>query len=220
MSDDKTADQAELNGIVAGYLAEKLDAKGPVVIDGMTQIAVGWSHETWLFDARWTDADGEQTRGLCLRRDPGNALLRETSDLGHQFKVLRCLEATDVPAPKVYWYEPEPAALGAPALIMERVPGECPSPWRRAGREFYAAAAERSRAPSHPGDGRRNDTPQSRRPSSPTPSPPFIPPTGKGSASTSSVSPKGARGSPSARSPSGRNWSPTRLTRVIRSWPI
>jgi aminoglycoside phosphotransferase (APT) family kinase protein len=61
--------------------------------------------------------------------------------------VLRCLEATDVPAPKVYWYEPEPAALGAPALIMERVPGECPSPWRRAGREFYAAAAERGELP-------------------------------------------------------------------------
>ena len=32
-------------------------------------VAVGWSHETWLFDARWRDADGEHTRGLCLRRD-------------------------------------------------------------------------------------------------------------------------------------------------------
>ncbi len=34
-----------------------------------------------------------QTLGLCLRRDPGNALLRHLSDLEQQFRVLQCLEA-------------------------------------------------------------------------------------------------------------------------------
>ena len=129
------------------YLRDRLDASGPVHIDDMSRIAVGWSHETWLFEARWTDPTGEQTRGLCLRRDPGNALLRETSDLAEQFRVLRCLEQTAVPAPRVYWYEPDPAALGAPALIMEKVPGECPSPWRKDGRAYYEAAAQRGVLP-------------------------------------------------------------------------
>ena len=130
-----TADETALETILAAYLADRLGTGAPVAIEDMAQIAVGWSHETWLFDAVWSDSDGEHRLGLCLRRDPGNALLRETSDLGEQFRVLRCLEATDVPAPKVYWYEPEPEVLGGPALIMEKVPGECPSPWRRAGRE-------------------------------------------------------------------------------------
>jgi aminoglycoside phosphotransferase (APT) family kinase protein len=146
-TDTSPGEASELTTILAGYLADKLGAVGEVSIEDMTRIAVGWSHETWLFDAVWRDDSGDQRRGMCLRRDPGNALLRETSDLGEQYRVLRCLEATEVPAPKVYWYEPEPDALGAPALIMEKVTGECPSPWRRAGREYYAAAAERGVLP-------------------------------------------------------------------------
>lgn len=134
--------------ILTGYLGDQLEARGPVAIENLERIAVGWSHETWLFDARWHSADGERVQGLCLRRDPGNALLRAESDLGEQFRVLQCLEATEVPAPKVYWYEPDPGVLGAPALIMEKVPGECPSPWRRAGRDFYAAAAARGVLPA------------------------------------------------------------------------
>jgi aminoglycoside phosphotransferase (APT) family kinase protein len=148
MSDSNGSEADEVERLLAGYLADRLGADGPVAIEDLTRIAVGWSHETWLFDATWTSADGRpERRSLCLRRDPGNALLRETSDLDEQFRVLRCLEATDVPAPRVHWYEADPAVLGAPALIMEKVPGECPSPWRRAGRQFYAEAAERGVLP-------------------------------------------------------------------------
>ncbi len=143
--DDRSA---EVEAVLSSYLGERLEADGPVAIEELTRIAVGWSHETWLFDAVWTTADGSpERRGLCLRRDPGNALLREMSDLGEQFRVLRCLESTDIPAPRVHWHEPDPDVLGAPALIMEKVAGECPSPWRRAGRQFYADAAERGVLP-------------------------------------------------------------------------
>lgn len=137
----------ELQAVLSSYLAERIEVEA-VSIEDMTRIAVGWSHETWLFDAVYADASGSQRRGMCLRRDPGNALLREASDLGVQFQVLRCLETTAVPSPEVFWYEPDPDVLGAPALIMEKVPGECPSPWRRAGREYYAAAAERGTLPT------------------------------------------------------------------------
>ncbi len=139
--------ERDLPSVLAGYLAERLSGGRPVTISDLTRIAVGWSHETWLFDASWTDDDGEHRRGLCLRRDPGDALLRANSDLAEQFRVLRCLEDTAVPSPRVHWYEPDPEVLGAPALLMDRVPGECPSPWRRSGRAFYAAAAERGVLP-------------------------------------------------------------------------
>ena len=72
--------------ILTGYLDDRLDASGPVAIENLERIAVGWSHETWLFDARWRSAEGERVQGLCLRRDPGNALLRAESDLGEQFR--------------------------------------------------------------------------------------------------------------------------------------
>ncbi len=137
----------DLESIVAGYLHDRLKATSAVAIEDMERIAVGWSHETWLFDAVWTDGDGDHRRGMCLRRDPGNALLREMSDLAEQFQVLQCLEPTDVPTPAAYWFEPDPGPLGAPALLMEKMPGECPSPWRQAGRDYYAAAAERGVLP-------------------------------------------------------------------------
>ncbi len=145
-SGDRNPD-GELEATLAAYLAARLGTAGPVRIEGMDRIAVGWSHETWLFDAVWTDGGETQRRGMCLRRDPGNALLRETSDLAEQFRVLQCLAHTDVPAPAAHWYEADPSVLGAPALVMEKVPGECPSPWRRSGREYYAAAAERGVLP-------------------------------------------------------------------------
>jgi aminoglycoside phosphotransferase (APT) family kinase protein len=128
---------------IRDYLAARLDAPDLALRD-VQRIAVGWSHETWLFEADWSTG----TQGLCLRRDPGNALLREMSDLGTQFRVLQALEPTAVPTPRAFFYEPAPNALGAPFLVMEKVPGVCPSPWGREGRAFYAAAAERGVLPT------------------------------------------------------------------------
>lgn len=127
---------------IRAYLAEKLEAPDLQLV-GVQRIAVGWSHETWLFDAVWS----EGSQGFCLRRDPGNALLRELSDLATQFRVLQCLADTEVPAPKPYFYEDDPAILDAPFLVMEKVPGECPSPWGRDGRKYYEDAAARGVLP-------------------------------------------------------------------------
>jgi len=128
------------------YLCTMLHSDDVVMTD-VERIAVGWSHETWLFDATWTAEGTGHQRGFCLRRDPGNALLRDLSQLGEQYQVLRCLHGTAVPAPEPYAYEDDPAVLGAPFLVMEKVPGVCPSPWGREGRRFYQEAADRGVLP-------------------------------------------------------------------------
>jgi aminoglycoside phosphotransferase (APT) family kinase protein len=116
-----------------------------LALESVQRIAVGWSHETWLFDLTWREAGESRRRALCLRRDPGNALLRHLSDLEQQYRVLVCLEPTPLPTPRPYWFEPDAKILGGPFLVMERVPGVCPNPWGREGRAFYAAAAARGR---------------------------------------------------------------------------
>ncbi|MFT4583708.1 MAG: aminoglycoside phosphotransferase (APT) family kinase protein [Gammaproteobacteria bacterium] len=128
---------------IRDYLATQLPDATDLVLHDVAQIAVGWSHETWLFDLHYRQGGENQVLGLCLRRDPGNALLRHLSDLGEQFRVLKCLERTTLPTPKAYWYESDPSILGAPFLVMEKVAGSCPSPWGREGRAFYKGAAER-----------------------------------------------------------------------------
>ena len=129
------------------YIETQLPDASDLRLEAMERIAVGWSHETWLFDAHWTEGGVSKTQGLCLRRDPGNALLRHFSDLGVQFQVLRSLESTPLPTPKPYWYESDTSILGKPFLMMEKVAGTCPSPWGSAGRRFYAEAAARGTLP-------------------------------------------------------------------------
>lgn len=140
-------EQSDFEQRAIDYLGAQLGGVQSAALNNVVRIAVGWSHETWLFDFVYT-RDGEaQTLPLCLRRDPGNALLREMSDLALQFRVLKCLESTTLKTPKAYWYESDPEILGAPFLVMEKVSGECPNPWGKSGRAFYQAAAERGTLP-------------------------------------------------------------------------
>ena len=137
---------------ILDYLQRKLPNAEGLSLHNVQRIAVGWSHETWLFDLHFHEVGDlraePQILGLCLRRDPGNALLRHLSDLQQQFRVLQCLEHTALPTPKPYWFEPDTAVLDAPFLVMEKVRGSCPSPWGRDGRAFYAAASARGVLPA------------------------------------------------------------------------
>ena len=138
----------EIPSRIRAYIESQLAGARNLELDNVQRIAVGWSHETWLFDAAWSEGGAPRSQGFCLRRDPGNALLRDLSDLGEQFRVLQCLETTALATPKPFWYEPDPAILGAPFLVMEKVVGTCPNPWGRDGRSYYQAAAERGDLPN------------------------------------------------------------------------
>ena len=132
---------------VTSYLAEKLPEARELVLADFVQMAGGWSHEIYLFNAKWRQDGREITRGMCLRRDPGVGLLRGFSSLEEQYRVLKALEPTPIPTPRVYWYEENPDFLGAPFFIMEKIEGEVPNPWSRAGKQAYAEAAKRGKLP-------------------------------------------------------------------------
>ena len=139
-------DDQPMDERIRSYLADRLGA-ADLRLSAVERIAVGWSHETWLFDGTWTDGDEVRSQGYCLRRDPGNALLREMSDLGVQYRVLQALESTAVPTPRPFYFEDDTDVLGAPFIVMEKLPGTCPNPWGRDGRQFYADAAGRGVLP-------------------------------------------------------------------------
>jgi len=128
---------------ILAYLQSKLPRARNLTLTQFTQTAGGWSHEIYTFYAHSQEDGQEVTRGLCLRKDPGASLLRNLSDLKEQYRVLQALESTPVPTPKVYWYEEDPALLGGPFFVMEKVEGEVPNPWSRVGKQYYAEAAQR-----------------------------------------------------------------------------
>jgi len=132
---------------IAAYLAGKLPRAERLEVRNFTHTAGGWSHEIYVFDAHWAEEGREVTRGFCLRKDPGTGLVRELSNLEEQYRVLRALEGTAVRAPRAYWYEADAALLGGPFFVMEKIEGEVPNPWSRAGKRYYAEAAARGRLP-------------------------------------------------------------------------
>jgi len=132
---------------IAGYLQSKIPRARNLALSDFVHSAGGWSHEIYVFYANW-DEDGRAMRqGFCLRKDPGISLLRELSNLREQFRVIKALEPTPAPTPKAYWYEEDPSLLGGPFFVMEKVEGEVPNPWSRAGKQFYADAAKRGKLP-------------------------------------------------------------------------
>ncbi len=117
---------ASVGRVVAGLEAMIIDAI-PTARDftftGVTRSAGGLSRENWSLDATWVDQTGAQTRQLMLMRDACGTLL--DTDRKREFAVLKALEATPVPAPRAHWIDDDGHWLGAPSLVMDRMPGRC-----------------------------------------------------------------------------------------------
>ena len=117
---------AHVEAVVAGLtrlMQQAMPSAREIVIGGLVRAAGGLSRENWSFDARWTDASGAHHLPLMLMRDASGTLLN--TDRAREFAVLKALESTPVPAPAVYWIDAQGEYLGAPSVVMQRVPGGC-----------------------------------------------------------------------------------------------
>lgn len=126
----------DTDGDVAGRLASWLTARTgsttPVTITNLhLNDANGMSSDTVLFDATWTPPDDGTTRSgrYVLRRAPDMAAtpVFPTYDLTGQVATMTAVARhSSVPVPRVAWDEPDPAVLGRPFFVMERVDGLVP----------------------------------------------------------------------------------------------
>ncbi|MEJ6770671.1 MAG: phosphotransferase family protein [Paracoccaceae bacterium] len=94
-----------------------------IAFDGLVRSAGGLSRENWSFDATWADNTGTHAHRLMLIRDAAGTLLK--TERSREFAVLKALEDSRVPAPKVHWVDAKGRWLGAPSVVMERMPGIC-----------------------------------------------------------------------------------------------
>src|SRR5262245_10724600 len=90
--------------------------------------ATGFSNETILFDATWDDESGAPTvHRLVTRIAPQVHTVFLEANFETQFRVMQALsEHTDVPVPRMLWFEPDPSWFGSPFWIMARVDGVAP----------------------------------------------------------------------------------------------
>ena len=123
-------DPAQVKAALEGWLAEKLpDARDIEVTHLEVPQSSGFSNETFLLDTRWVEPDGSTTDSrLVLRSQPmTHHLFPEIDILAQQYTVMRQLgEHSDVPVARTRWAEPDPAVLGGPFFVMDRLDGEVP----------------------------------------------------------------------------------------------
>ncbi len=121
---DPEATRLKLRDWLAGKLpeAENLDISelsGPA--------ATGFSNETILFDATWEQNGEKREEQFVLRVKPTGYTVFLESEFEAQYEVMKTLsEKSDVIVPKIWWYETDPAPLGADFYAMSRVQGRTP----------------------------------------------------------------------------------------------
>jgi aminoglycoside phosphotransferase (APT) family kinase protein len=94
-----------------------------IAFTGVERSAGGLSRENWSLDARWVDTAGVHAHRLMLMRDAAGTLL--STDRKREFALLKALEGSPVLAPRAYWLDEHGHRLGAPSLVMDRMPGAC-----------------------------------------------------------------------------------------------
>lgn len=108
---------------LTGLIREAIPSARDIALQGLVRSAGGLSRENWSFDATWTDDAGAHSHRLMLMRDASGTLLH--TERTREFAVLEALVGTTVPAPRVFWMDEAGRWLGAPAVVMERMPGHC-----------------------------------------------------------------------------------------------
>ncbi|MEV6400711.1 phosphotransferase family protein [Streptomyces sp. NPDC051907] len=146
-----TRDPEELARRLTSWLAARLP--GAKVSGVRAPESNGMSSETLLFDIEHPDPP-VRACALRLAADPDAYTVFPVYDMAEQYRTLRGVaEHTDVPVPRVLWLEEDPAALGAPFFVMERVEGRVPPDvmpytyegnWLHAASEAQRAALEES----------------------------------------------------------------------------
>jgi aminoglycoside phosphotransferase (APT) family kinase protein len=116
-----TAPVEDLVGALSAWLARQTGAND-VVVSHFARPAAGQSNDTVLFDMA---ADG-RVEHLVVRRQAQGTTIFRNPDVLREAQVLRGLSTAGVRVPAVLWSEPDPAVLGAPFFVMERVEGRVP----------------------------------------------------------------------------------------------
>jgi aminoglycoside phosphotransferase (APT) family kinase protein len=122
-------DLGEARPAIQRWLATKLPGASDIEVGEITSpSASGFSNETLLLDASWTEAGARRTDGLVIRVKPTRHTVFMESEFDAQFRVMSGLrEHTDVPMPDMRWFEEDASWLGAPFYVMGRLDGSAPA---------------------------------------------------------------------------------------------
>ena len=144
----ETRDLEDLATKLAQWLSTQIPGATGVVIDNLAYPrGAGQSHETVLFDARWSEGGRELEQGCVVRIKPRSFTVFPDNLFDEQYQVMKLLaEDGRVRVARPLWFEEDPALLGNPFFVMEKKQGRVPvsiPPYAREGWLSEATPAQR-----------------------------------------------------------------------------
>lgn len=122
-SDDNEALARQVAGGLRQLISHEIPSARDIALENLSRSAGGLSRENWSLEASWVDADGKHAHSLMLMRDADGTLLN--TERSREFQVLKALKDSAVVAPVAHWMDLDGRFLGAPSVVMERMPGTC-----------------------------------------------------------------------------------------------
>lgn len=146
----ETRDLAGLARDLAAWMQRQMPQASDVRLENFDYPrGAGQSHETILFDARWREDGGERTQGYVVRIKPGSFTVYPDNLFDEQFEVMKVLhDGGYVRVARPVWLEQDPAVIGKPFFVMEKVSGRVPvsiPPYAKTGWLAEATPAQRRR---------------------------------------------------------------------------
>jgi aminoglycoside phosphotransferase (APT) family kinase protein len=143
-------DQEQARRNLTAWLTGKLPGAAGVIVSELGgPAATGYSNETILFDASWRQGAEKHHEGFAVRVKPSSHTVFLESEFDTQYRVLKILgERTDIPVPRVSWYEENETVLGAPFFVMGQIEGQVPGdspPYTMGGWPSEASPKEQER---------------------------------------------------------------------------
>jgi aminoglycoside phosphotransferase (APT) family kinase protein len=130
-----------------GFLEEKTGSSVHVL--AAHQLAGGASRDTWGVDVNVATGPEAGRHSYVLRRDSGGTITDDALSREQEFRLLETVYTAGVMVARPRWVCADPAVLGAPFLIVERLEGE--SVGRRVVRDASLAEA-RAKLPRQMGE--------------------------------------------------------------------
>jgi aminoglycoside phosphotransferase (APT) family kinase protein len=143
-------DDDTIREVMREWLTEHIaDSSGLTVAELDRPQGAGGSNETLLVRANWTQDGRARTVELVVRIAPTTLQVFLDPQFEQQYRTIEALgRHSGVPLPSVLGFESDPALLGAPFWVMDRIHGEAPSdfpPYNQAGFLVEATAVQRER---------------------------------------------------------------------------
>src|SRR5258707_219278 len=101
------------------WLAQQMPEAEGLKLDHARQLTMGHSNQSWEVAVAWAGGSDR----YILRSPPDGIGLLEPYDVAKQYHVMRALEGSAVPLPRMLWLEGSGKVLGRPFFLMERLDG-------------------------------------------------------------------------------------------------